>query len=113
MWGSLFGLADGREGAMTHRVAVPAMLVVICTTSVLSAVGALAASLLKRSGCRERHGLSAGLDPRSICSSAASTPSRVTPHFLKSQFALRMPRRRSLVGPTQNALHAILSRLLA
>jgi hypothetical protein len=113
MWGTLFGLADNRAGAMVRGVAVPTTLVVICATSALLVAEMLAASLLNRSSCCERHWLSVGFDPRSICSSAGSTPSRVTPHFLKSQFALRMPRRRSLVGPTQNALHAILSRLLA
>jgi len=113
MWGSLFGLAGGRVGAMARGVAVPATLVV-CATSALLVAEMLAASLLKRSGCCERHWLSAGLDPRSTYSSSAgSTRSRNTPHFLKSQFALHTPRRRSVVEPTRNVLRVILSRLLS
>jgi hypothetical protein len=114
MSGTLFGLADSRAGVMVRGVAVPTTLVVICATSALLVAEMLAASLLNRSGCCERHWLSVGFDPRSIYSSSAgSAPSRITSHFLKIQFALHTPRRRSLVEPTRNALRAILSRLLS
>ena len=114
MWGSLFGPTDGRAGAMACGVAVPATPLVICTTSVLlAAAEMLAAPLLKRFGCCERHWLSAGLDPRSSLPLPVRRCRVLRPTSLKVRLPLRTPRRRSLVKPTRNALRAMLSRLLS